>query len=78
MENHSSEVSARLPRPGIENRPRVYFYIGDSKKRNTPNSNKPFRHSGFLLPGLTNDDEPINPRFVGFLIKWIVLSAALM
>ena len=78
MENHSSEVSARLPRPGIENRPRVYFYIGDSKKRNTPNSNKPFRHSGFLLPGLTIDDLRGEWYFGGFLTDLKVLSAALM
>ena len=27
------------------------------------------RFSGFLLPGLTNDDEPIKPGFAGFLTK---------
>ena len=36
------------------------------------------RFSGFLLPGLTNDDEPIKTRFAGFLTEWKVLSAALM
>ena len=36
------------------------------------------RFSGFLLPGLTNDDEPIKRRFAGFLTEWKVLSAALM
>ena len=36
------------------------------------------RFSGFLLPGLTNDDEPIKPRFAGFLTDLKVLSAALM
>ena len=36
------------------------------------------RFSGFLLPGLTNDDEPYNATFAGFLITWKVLSAALM
>jgi hypothetical protein len=37
-----------------------------------------FRFSGLLLPGLTNDDEPIKTRFAGFLTEWKVLSAALM
>lgn len=36
------------------------------------------RFSGFLLPGLTNDDEPIKPRFAVFLTDLKVLSAALM
>ena len=36
------------------------------------------RFSGFLLPGLTNDDEPINWYFGGFLTDLKVLSAALM
>ena len=36
------------------------------------------RFSGFLLPGLTNDDEPIKTRFAGFLTDLKVLSAALM
>ena len=34
--------------------------------------------SGFLLPGLTNDDEPISWYFGGFLTDLKVLSAALM
>ena len=33
---------------------------------------------GFLLPGLTNDDEPISWYFAAFLANWKVLSAALM
>ena len=36
------------------------------------------RFSGFLLPGLTNDDEPISWYFGGFLTDLKVLSAALM
>ena len=36
------------------------------------------RFSGFLLPGLTNDDEPIKWYFAVFLANWKVLSAALM
>ena len=36
------------------------------------------RFFGFLLPGLTNDDEPIKTRFAGFLTDLKVLSAALM
>ena len=36
------------------------------------------RFSGFLLPGLTNDDKPISWYFGGFLTDLKVLSAALM
>ena len=36
------------------------------------------RFSGFLLPGLTNDDEPFNATFAGFLTEWKILSTALM
>ena len=36
------------------------------------------RFFGFLLPGLTNDDEPFNATFAVFLTDWKVLSAALM